>query len=42
MSIAENIQAHLDKNKLTARVFSDLRKAFVTTDHDILFTKLWN
>ena len=36
MSITENIQTHLDKNELTARVFIDLRKAIDTVDHDIL------
>ena len=36
MSITENIQTHLDKNELTARVFIDLRKAMDTVDHDIL------
>ena len=40
MSITENIQTHLDKNKLTAGVFIDLRKAFDAVDHDILITKL--
>ena len=40
MSITENIQTHLDKNELTARVFIDLRKAFGTASHDILLTKL--
>ena len=38
MSIAENIQTHLDKNELTAGVFINLRKAFDTAD--ILLTKL--
>ena len=33
-------ETHLDKNELTARVFTDLRKAFDTIDHDILLTKL--
>ena len=40
MSITENMQSHLDKNELTTRVSIDLRKAFDTTDHDILLTKL--
>ena len=38
MSIAENIQTHLDKNELTAGVFINLRKVFDTAD--ILLTKL--
>ena len=33
-------ETHLDKNELTARVFTDLRKAFDTIYHDILLTKL--
>ena len=40
MSITENIETHLDKNELTSGVFTDLRKAFDTVDHDILLTKL--
>ena len=40
MSIAENTQTYLDKSELTARVFTDLRKAFDTVDLDILLTKL--
>ena len=38
MSIIENIQAHLNKNDSTARVFIELRKVFDIVDHDILFT----
>ena len=40
MSITENIQTHLDKNELTARVFVDLRKGFDIVGHGILLTKL--
>ena len=40
MSITENIRTHLNKNKLTAGVFIDLRKAFDTVDHDNFLTKL--
>ena len=38
MSITENIQTHLDKNELTAGVFTDLRKVFDT--FEIFLTKL--
>ena len=40
MSIKEKIQAHLDKNGLTTRVFIDMKKTFDTVNHDTLLTKL--
>ena len=40
MPIINNIQTHLEKNELTARVFIDLRKAFDTVDYYNLLTKL--
>ena len=41
MSIAENIQTPLDAGKYSAGVFSDLKKAFRTVDHEILLKKAW-
>ena len=40
MSIAENIQTKLDDSKFSAGVFVNLKKAFDTDDHKILFQKL--
>ena len=40
MSIIENIKAHLDDSKHVMGVFVDLRKEFVTVDHDIPIKKL--
>ena len=40
MSITENIQTQLDEGKYCAGVFVDLKKAFVTVDHNILLRKL--
>ena len=37
MSIVENIQNLLDKGEYAAGVFVDLKKAFDTVDHDILY-----
>ena len=40
MSIKEKIQAYLDKNGLTTRVFIDMKKTYDTVNHDTLLTKL--
>ena len=40
LSIVENIQSHLDKNKFCAGVSVDLTKAFDTPDHHILLQNL--
>ena len=39
LSIVESIQSHLDKNKFSAGVFFDLKKAVDTVDHHILLQK---
>ena len=40
MSITENIQTQLGKEKHCAGVFVDLKKAFNTVDYNILLRKL--
>ena len=36
----DSISEHMDSGELTGAVFLDLSKAFVTVDHNILFSKL--
>ena len=40
--IIDNIKNAFDKNRFPCRVFVDLKKAFYTVDHQILFKRLWH
>ena len=40
ISLAENIRKNLDKENIGCGIFVDLQKAFDTTEHDILLSKL--
>jgi Reverse transcriptase (RNA-dependent DNA polymerase) len=41
MHFVNHVSSALDKKERTIAIFCDLRKAFDTVDHKILFKKLW-
>ena len=41
LDVSENILEQLDKNNFLGAVLIDLKKAFYTVTHKILFKKLW-
>ena len=42
MEITEHIKESIDKGKFGCGIYIDLRKAFDTVNHSILFLKKWN